>query len=95
MNGGPYATFSEAISLSIDCADQAEVDHYWTALSAHPDREQCGWLKDRYGLFWQVTPRILPELLAGPDREKARRVMEAMMAMRKLDVAAIERAAHS
>ncbi|MCB2055378.1 MAG: VOC family protein [Geminicoccaceae bacterium] len=93
LNGGPNFTFTEAISLSIDCADQAEVDRYWQALSAHPENEQCGWVKDRYGLSWQIVPRILPQLLADPDRAKAGRVMQAMMAMKKIDVAAIEKAA--
>ena len=93
LNGGPHFRFTEAISLSIDCADQAEVDRYWKALSAHPDNEQCGWVKDRFGLSWQIVPRLLPTLLADPDRAKAKRVMDAMMTMKKLDVAALERAA--
>ncbi len=93
LNGGPHFRFTEAISLSIDCADQAEVDRYWQALSAHPDNEQCGWVKDRFGLSWQIVPRLLPALLADADRAKAKRVMDAMMSMKKLDVAALERAA--
>ncbi len=93
LNGGPYFTFTEAISMSIDCEDQAEVDHYWEALSAHPESEQCGWVKDRYGLSWQIVPKMLPRLLADPDRAKARRAMEAMVQMKKIDVAALERAA--
>ena len=93
LNGGPNFTLTEAISLSIDCEDQAEVDRYHAALSAHPENEACGWVKDRFGLSWQIVPRILPALLCDPDRTKAKRVMEAMMAMRKIDVAAIERAA--
>ncbi|MGQ7845265.1 VOC family protein [Granulosicoccus sp. 3-233] len=93
MNGGPGHPFTEAISLSVDCADQAEVDHYWDSLIDGGEAIQCGWLKDRYGLCWQVVPRLLPALLADPDREKARRVMEAMVSMIKLDVAALEQAA--
>tara|TARA_R110002020_G_scaffold96034_1_gene230345 strand:+ start:54 stop:542 length:489 start_codon:yes stop_codon:yes gene_type:complete len=93
LNGGPNVPFTEAISLSIDCDGQAEVDRYHDALSAHPDREQCGWVKDRFGLSWQIVPRLLPTLLCDPDRAKAKRVMEAMMTMGKIDVAAIERAA--
>lgn len=93
LNGGPYFTFSEAISLVVECEDQAEIDRYWKALSADPQSGQCGWLKDRYGLSWQIVPRILPMLLSGPDRAKAKRVMEALMPMKKLDMAALERAA--
>ena len=93
LNGGPQFKFTEAISLSIDCADQAEVDRYWSALSAHPENEQCGWVKDRFGLSWQVVPSALPKLLADPDGAKAKRVMEAMMKMKKIDIAALQRAA--
>lgn len=93
MNGGPGHPFTDAISLSIDCADQAEVDRYWDALSDGGTPVACGWITDRFGLSWQVTPRILLRLLADPDRAKARRVMEAMTRMVKLDVAAIEAAA--
>ncbi|GAB3684990.1 VOC family protein [Salinisphaera aquimarina] len=93
LNGGSGVPFTEAISLSIDCADQAEVDHYWNALSAYPEHEQCGWLKDRFGVSWQVVPRMLPRLLADPDRAKAGRVMTAMMTMKKIDIAALEQAA--
>lgn len=94
MNGGPGHPFTDAISLSIDCADQAEVDHYWDALADGGTPIQCGWIRDRFGLSWQVTPRMLPALLADPDRARARRVMEAMITMVKIDVAAIEAAAH-
>lgn len=94
MNGGPGHPFTDAISLSIDCSDQAEVDHFWSALSDGGAPIQCGWIKDRFGLHWQVTPRILPRLLADPDRAKARRVMEAIVQMVKIDVAAIEAAAN-
>ncbi len=94
LNGGPDFTFNEAISLSIDCADQAEVDRYWTALTADGGEESvCGWLKDRYGVSWQVIPRRLIELTTGPDREAAARAFEAMLKMVKIDVAEIERAA--
>ncbi|WP_324752031.1 VOC family protein [Roseovarius sp. Pro17] len=93
MNGGPDHPFTDAISLSIDCADQAEVDRYWDALSDGGEPIMCGWVKDRFGLHWQVTPRILPQLLADPDRAKAKRVMEAMGQMVKIDVAAIKAAA--
>ena len=94
LNGGPDFKFNEAISLSIDCADQAEVDRYWTALTADGGEESvCGWLKDKYGLSWQVVPRRLIELTTGPDREAAQRVFEAMLKMVKIDVAELERAA--
>ncbi len=93
MNGGPDHPFTDAISLSIDCADQAEVDRYWDALSDGGAPVACGWIRDRFGLTWQVTPRILPQLLADPDRAKAKRVMEAMVEMVKIDVAIIEAAA--
>lgn len=95
LNGGPVFRFTEAVSLQIDCADQAEVDHYWHKLGAggEPQAQQCGWLKDRYGLSWQVVPRLLPELLHDADRARASRVMQAVLQMKKLDIAAIERAA--
>lgn len=93
MNGGPGHPFTDAISLSIDCEGQAEVDRYWDAFAQGGEPIMCGWIRDRYGLSWQVTPRILPRLLADPDRAKARRAMEAMMGMVKIDVAAIEAAA--
>ena len=79
--------------MSIDCADQAEVDRYWEALSAHPENEQCGWVKDKFGLSWQIVPRAMPRLLGDPDSAKRKRVFEAMMRMKKLDVVALERAA--
>ena len=93
MNGGPDHPFTDAISLSIDCADQREVDRYWDALAEGGEPVMCGWIRDRFGLSWQVTPRILPQLLADPDRAKAKRVMEAMGQMVKIDVAAIKAAA--
>ena len=93
LNGGPEFKFTEAISFTINCEDQAEVDRYWDALIADGGAPvQCGWLKDRYGLSWQITPTILPRLMADPDPEKARRVMEAMMKMVKIDVAAVKAA---
>jgi len=93
LNGGPYFKFNEAVSFTIPCENQAEVDRYWKALSAVPESEQCGWVKDRYGLSWQIVPTMLYRLLADPDRAKAGRVMEAMLKMKKLDIAALERAA--
>jgi predicted 3-demethylubiquinone-9 3-methyltransferase (glyoxalase superfamily) len=84
--------FNEALSFVINCEDQQEVDYYWDRLSAVPESEQCGWLKDRFGVSWQVVPVALPRLLADPDRTKAGRVMEAMLKMKKLDVAGLERA---
>jgi len=94
LNGGPHFQFSEAVSFTIDCADQAEVDHYWNGLLAGGGKpSQCGWLKDRFGLSWQVVPRVLPQLLGDPDPARAKRVAQAMMKMVKLDVAALEAAA--
>jgi len=93
LNGGPDFKFSEAISLSIDCDDQAEVDRYWQALTADGGEESvCGWLKDRYGLSWQVVPRRMAELFASPDRAAAERAMQAMLQMVKIDLGTIERA---
>ena len=93
VNGGPQFPFTEAVSFQIDCAGQAEVDHYWDRLSEGGQQVQCGWLKDRFGLSWQVAPRALPRLLGDPDPAKASRVMRAMLQMKKLDVAELERAA--
>ena len=95
LNGGPLFKFTEAISLSVDCKDQKEVDHYWTKLSQGGQESMCGWLKDRYGLSWQVNPAILGELLSGPDAKKAKRVMEAMLKMKKIDIAALKAAAEA
>lgn len=93
INGGPMFTFSEAISFSISCADQAETDYYWDALLAGGGTEsQCGWLKDRYGVSWQVIPQQLGEYVGGPDPDGARRAMEAMLEMVKLDVEGLRRA---
>ena len=95
LNGGPQFKFTEAISLSVDCKDQKEVDHYWTKLSQGGQESMCGWLKDKYGLSWQVNPAILGELLSGPDAKKAKRVMEAMLKMKKIDIAALKAAAEA
>ncbi len=93
INGGPQFRFTEAVSFVIDCAHQAEVDHYWAALSERGEESQCGWLEDRYGLSWQVVPRRLVELLADPDPERARRATEAMLGMRRIVVSELEAAA--
>jgi predicted 3-demethylubiquinone-9 3-methyltransferase (glyoxalase superfamily) len=94
LNGGPHDRFNDAISLSVDCEDQFEVDRYWAALTAGGGTPvQCGWLKDKYGLSWQIVPRRLPQLLSDPDPDRGARVMRAMMQMVKLDVAALEAAA--
>jgi len=95
LNGGPQFQFTEAISLSIDCAAQAEVDRLWEALSAGGSKGQCGWLKDKYGLSWQVVPSILHELAADADRAKAGRVMNAMTGMTKLDIQALRNVAEA
>jgi len=93
LNGGPEFTFDEAISFQLPCEDQAEVDELWERLLDGGEASQCGWLKDRYGVSWQIFPKRLPELLADPDRAKAQRVMAAMMEMVKIDLAELERAA--
>ncbi len=94
LNGGPVFKFNEAVSFVVDCATQNEVDHYWQKLGegGDPAAQQCGWLKDRYGLSWQIVPRRLIELLSDPDAETAGRVMQTMLSMKKIDVAALERA---
>ena len=92
MSAGPLDPFNHAISFFVNCADQAEVDRLWDALSAGGSVEQCGWLKDRYGVSWQIVPTALGELMGGKDRARAGRVMEAMLKMKKLDVAALRRA---
>lgn len=89
LNGGPQFTFSEAVSLSVDCADQAEVDTLWAKLTEGGEESMCGWLKDRYGMSWQIVPRALREVLSDPDKAKAERAMKAMLGMRKLDVRAL------
>ena len=92
LNGGPMFTFSEAISLFVDCASQHEVDELWEKLSAGGETSRCGWLKDRYGLSWQVIPSVLGEMLQDEDPERAGRVMEAMLQMTKIDIAKLEQA---
>jgi predicted 3-demethylubiquinone-9 3-methyltransferase (glyoxalase superfamily) len=87
LNGGPVFTFTPAISFYVSCRTQEEVDHFWEKLTAGGQEDQCGWLKDRYGLSWQIVPTALVEMLLDPDPEKARRVMNAMLQMRKIDVA--------
>ncbi|KAK3374673.1 3-demethylubiquinone-9 3-methyltransferase-domain-containing protein [Podospora didyma] len=94
LNGGPGFKFSAAVSFQIDCANQEEVDHYWDKLREGGDeaRLQCGWLEDKFGVSWQVVPTILKELLSSPEREKADRAMKAMMGMKKLDIAELQKA---
>lgn len=94
LNGGPHFKFNEAISLFVECADQAEVDRYWQALTADGGAEsQCGWLKDKYGLSWQIIPVALSRYLADPDPAKAGRVMQAMLQMKKIEIAKLDAAA--
>ena len=93
LNGGPQFPFTEAVSFIVNCDDQAEVDRLWEALTAGGAPIQCGWLRDRYGLSWQIIPTRLGELMADPDRAKAGRVMMAMMGMVKIDIASLEAAA--
>ena len=93
LNGGPQFRFNEAVSLSVDCPSQEELDELWEKLSAGGSGGQCGWLKDRYGLSWQIVPAVLPQLLAGADRGRAKRVMDALMGMTKLDIRALQAAA--
>ena len=92
FNGGPYFKLTEAVSLSVNCADQAEVDRLWAALSAGGEEQQCGWLKDRFGLSWQIVPARMEELMQDPDPVKVGRVTHAMLGMVKLDIAELERA---
>jgi predicted 3-demethylubiquinone-9 3-methyltransferase (glyoxalase superfamily) len=93
LNGGPIFKFSEAISFVVNCQLQEEVDTYWEKLSAGGAEVQCGWLKDKFGLSWQIVPIVLPELLNDPDPEKSARVMKVMLTMKKLDIAALKKAA--
>ncbi len=92
LNGGPVFTFTEAISFVVNCETQEEVDRFWNRLSAGGQEVQCGWLKDRFGVSWQIVPTVLPEMLQDPDPEKAKRVMAAMLKMIKIDIAALKRA---
>jgi predicted 3-demethylubiquinone-9 3-methyltransferase (glyoxalase superfamily) len=93
LNGGPEFTFSEAISFQVSCRTQDEVDTFWSKLSDGGEEGPCGWVKDRFGLSWQIVPTALPELLSDPDPEKSQRVMAAMLKMRKLEIGELERAA--
>ncbi len=93
INGGPQFAFDEAVSFQINCEIQGEVDYYWERLSAGGEEGPCGWLKGRYGLSWQVVPAGMEELFADPDPERAERAMQAMLGMRKLDIAALHSAA--
>jgi predicted 3-demethylubiquinone-9 3-methyltransferase (glyoxalase superfamily) len=94
LNAGPHFTFSEAISFHVSCETQEEVDYFWNSLTGNGGEEsQCGWLKDRFGLSWQIIPTALKELLSDPDADKAQRVMKAMLDMHKIDVATLEEAA--
>jgi predicted 3-demethylubiquinone-9 3-methyltransferase (glyoxalase superfamily) len=94
LNGGPQFKFNEAVSFQVPCETQDEIDYYWDKLSVDADKgaQQCGWLKDKYGLSWQVVPTILAEMLKDRDREKANRVMAALLTMKKLDIAGLTRA---
>jgi predicted 3-demethylubiquinone-9 3-methyltransferase (glyoxalase superfamily) len=92
LNGGPEFTFNESISFQVHCRDQDEVDYYWDKLSAGGQEVACGWLKDRYGVSWQVIPSVLTDMIDDPDQEKARRATEAMLSMKKFDIAALEKA---
>jgi predicted 3-demethylubiquinone-9 3-methyltransferase (glyoxalase superfamily) len=95
LNGGPQFKFNEAISFQVSCETQKEVDFYWDKLSAGGDEnaQQCGWLKDRFGVSWQIVPAILPELISHPDPAKSQRAMQAMLKMKKLDIEGLQRAA--
>lgn len=93
LNGGPHFKFNEAISLSVDCADQAEVDRLWEQLSEGGSKSHCGWLKDKFGLSWQIVPRRLVELINDPDPARSARVMAAMLKMSKIEIAVLEAAA--
>ena len=93
LNGGPQFKFTEAISFQVPCESQEEVDYYWSKLSEGGQEQQCAWLKDKFGLSWQIVPTILPKLLGDPDRAKANRVMQAMLQMQKIDIAKLQQAA--
>ena len=95
LNGGPLFQFNEAVSFQVNCETQSDIDYFWAKLSAggDPKAQQCGWLKDTFGLSWQIVPAVLPELIVGPDPRRVDRVMTAMLQMKKLDIGALERAA--
>jgi len=92
LDGGPLFKFTEATSFYVECADQEEVDYFWERLSEVPEAEQCGWLKDKYGLSWQIIPKRMGELLSDKDKVKARRVMDAMLKMKKIVIKDLEKA---
>jgi predicted 3-demethylubiquinone-9 3-methyltransferase (glyoxalase superfamily) len=92
LNGGPNYAFSPAVSFVVDCETQQEVDHYWERLSEGGEKVRCGWLKDKYGLSWQIVPAALSDMMRDPDRRKSERVMKALLPMKKLDLAALRRA---
>ena len=92
LNGGPHFKFTEAVSFYINCETQEEIDYYWDKLSEGGEESRCGWLKDKFGLSWQVIPNVLGELLGHPDRQKANNAMQAMMKMQKLDIATLKKA---
>lgn len=92
LNGARGSSFTEAVSFVVDCEDQAAVDRYWNALTDGGSESQCGWLKDRFGVSWQIVPAVLPSLIAGSDSHGSQRAMQAMLGMRKLDIAELQRA---
>lgn len=92
LNGARGSSFNEAVSFVVDCEDQAAVDRYWAALTDGGAESQCGWLRDRYGVSWQIVPTVLPSLIAGPDPQGSQRAMQAMLGMRKLDIAELQKA---
>jgi predicted 3-demethylubiquinone-9 3-methyltransferase (glyoxalase superfamily) len=92
LNGGPHFKFTEAISFSVDCKTQQEVDEFWGKLSAGGEESQCGWLKDKFGLSWQINPSVLGKMLSDPDPRKSKRVMEAMLKMKKIDIEVLKQA---
>ncbi len=92
ISGGPYFKFTEAISFMVNCETQEEIDYYWDKLSADPKAEQCGWLKDKYGLSWQIVPTVLTEMLQDNDKKKVARVTETFLKMKKLDIAKLQKA---
>lgn len=95
LNGGPQFRFTEAVSFQVSCKDQEEVDYFWSRLTDGGEESMCGWLKDRFGVSWQIIPTRLPELLGDPDAQRAQKAMQAMLGMRKIDIAAMEAAAAS
>jgi predicted 3-demethylubiquinone-9 3-methyltransferase (glyoxalase superfamily) len=95
LNGGPVYTFSPAISFVVNCDAQEEVDRLWDRLSAGGEQQQCGWLRDRYGVSWQIVPSVLGELMSSPDAAKSQRVMQAMLQMTRLDINALQQAARA